>query len=113
MFAFTCPQCRADVSMPARRLLVRVDADTSAGGELLFTCLACHQTSTLPLDVNAAAAVVMAGVTHLSLSEPVVEHPESRPEGPAFTHDDLLDWHAALDRDASGECFDALVGGEC
>jgi len=110
MFSFTCPQCRAELSMPARRLLVRVDAGRTTTGELLFTCLACHRTSALPLDAAAAAAVVVAGVTFLSLSEPVVEHPESRPDGPAFTHDDLLDLHAVLDRDA---WFEALAGQDC
>ena len=110
MFSLTCPQCRSEVSLPARRLLVRVDEGSATSGELLFTCIGCQHTSTVHLDPAAVAAVVRAGVTHLSLSEPVVEHPESRPDGPSFTHDDLLDLHAELDRDA---WFDSLVGPEC
>ncbi len=52
----------------------------------------------------------MGGVTHLSLSAPLVEHPEQAPDGPAFTHDDLLDLHRELDRES---WFDQLVGPDC
>lgn len=106
-FTVVCPRCRAEVSLPARRLLVRLDADRATSGEVLFTCLSCHETVTVPLDASAVAALVMGGVTHLSLSPPVVEHPEQPPDGPAFTHDDLLDLHGELD---DGDCwFDELV----
>ena len=41
-----------------------------------------------------------SGVTYLSMSEPRIDHPESRVPGPPLTHDDLLDLHAALGGDA-------------
>lgn len=98
MFTITCPRCRAELSLPARRLLVRVDAGAATSGEVLFTCLCCHETVAVGLGAGAVAALVMGGVTHLSLSEPVVGHPEVRPGGPAFTADDVLDWHTELDQ---------------
>lgn len=110
MFTLTCPECRAEVSLPARRLLVRVDAGRATAGELLFTCLGCQATPAVPLAVDTVASLTLSGVTFVSLSEPVVEHPESRTDGPALTHDDLLDLHAQLDSDA---WFDELVGPEC
>ena len=95
-FTLVCPGCRAELVLTARRLLVRVDAERSTTGEVLFTCLGCHDTAALALDAAGIAALVMGGVTFLSLSPPVVEHPEVRPEGPAFTADDLLDLHVEL-----------------
>ena len=98
-YTLTCPECHARVSLSARRMLVRVDAGTATSGEVLFTCLTCRATGTLPLTVQEVALLVAKGVTFLSLSEPVVEHPECPPSGPPLTHDDLLDLHTALDRD--------------
>jgi len=76
MFTFTCPQCRSEVSLPVRRLLVHVDADRAAAGELLFTCLGCHASPALEIDAATVAAVVRSGVTYLSLSQHRAEHPE-------------------------------------
>lgn len=73
MFALTCPVCGAEQALAARRLLVRVEDGPVVAGELLFTCLSCGHTVALPLDVAQVAALVGAGVTHLSLSAPVVE----------------------------------------
>jgi len=98
-FTVICPSCRAELALTARRLLVRVDADRSTSGEVLFTCLGCHQTAAIALDPAGVAALVTRGVTFLSLSPPVVEHPEQRPAGPAFTADDLLDLHVELQGD--------------
>ncbi|HEX7187248.1 MAG TPA: hypothetical protein VF423_03415 [Actinomycetes bacterium] len=107
-FTMICPACQAEVTMTARRLLVRVDADRSTSGEALFTCLFCHATVAVPVGATGVAALVSGGVTFLSLSAPVVEHPEARPAGPAFTPDDLIDLHADLEDD---ECWlTGLVG---
>ena len=107
-FTIICPECRAEVTLSARRLLVRVDAERATSGEVLFTCLSCQATAAVPLNAAGVAALVTAGVTFLSLSAPVVEHPESRPAGPAFTSDDLIDLHADLEDD---ECWlTGLVG---
>jgi hypothetical protein len=99
-FTLHCPLCSAELMLTARRLMVRVDAGTATSGEVLFTCLGCHQTSAVNVGVDAVAALVSSGVTYLSMSEPRIDHPESRVPGPPLTHDDLLDLHAALGGDA-------------
>ena len=109
-FTLVCPECNAEVSLSARRLLVRVDGGTATSGEALFTCLACHATVAVTLDPASVAVMVLGGVTQLTLSAPAVEHPEPAPAGPALTHDDLLDLHSELDRDS---WFDQLVGPDC
>lgn len=99
-YTVTCPECRAEVSLSARRLLVRVDEGTATSGEVLFTCLSCHATVATRLDAAAIAVLVLGGVTHLSLSAPAVEPlervPAQRTPLPPLTHDDLLDLHGAL-----------------
>ena len=95
-FTLTCPECHAEVSLSARRLTVRIDEGTATAGEVLFTCLSCQTTVTVGMDASAVALLVLGGVTHLSLTAPVVTHPEVVPAGPAFTHDDLLDLHSEL-----------------
>jgi hypothetical protein len=109
-FTLHCPRCSAELTLTARRLMVRVDAGTATSGEILFTCLSCSQTSASAVDLDAVAALLSAGVTFLSLSEPRVEHPESPPSGPPLTHDDLLDLHAALMGDA---WFDQVSTVDC
>jgi hypothetical protein len=106
-FSLACPECHADVSLSARRLLVRVDEGVSASGEVLFTCLACHRTVTVTVDATAVALLVTGGVTHLSLSPlPAPRHPETAVAGPPITHDDLLDLHTRL---ACDTWIDGLV----
>lgn len=106
-YTLICPECEAEVSLSARRLLVRVDAGTATSGEVLFTCLSCHATVAVGLQPAAIAALVTGGVTHLSLTAPVVTHPEHLPEGPALTSDDLIDLHREL---ACDSWIDQLVG---
>ena len=98
-YTLHCSECAAEVTLAARRLLVRLDAQSATSGEVVFTCLMCGATNALELDVDAVALLVSGGVTFLSLSEPVEEHPESPPEGPPLTADDVLDLHAELDSD--------------
>jgi hypothetical protein len=106
-FTMICPDCHAEVSLSARRLTVRIDEGSATAGEVLFTCLSCHTSVTVEVDASAVALLVLGGVTHLSLTAPVVTHPEVVPAGPAFTHDDLLDLHSAL---AGESWIDQLVG---
>ncbi len=105
-YAFTCPHCGAENALSPRRLLLRVDQGTTSTGEVLFTCLSCAATAAVELDAGALAVLVLGGVTHLSLSVPEVEPLERVPAGPPLTHDDLLDLHRALSRDA---WFEQLV----
>lgn len=78
MFTLTCPECASEVSLSPRHLLVRVDDEPATAGELLFTCLACHRTPAVPLNVAAVAALVTSGVTFLTMS-PHIAGSEWRP----------------------------------
>lgn len=69
MLSLTCPHCLAQLTLPARRLLLRIDTSEAPAGELLFTCLSCHATAALDVDVRGAAAALAAGVTHLELTD--------------------------------------------
>lgn len=69
MLTLTCPRCYADLSLPPRRLVLRVDPGPGTAGEVLFTCLSCHATVTLVLDRDGVAAALAAGVTHLTMSD--------------------------------------------
>jgi hypothetical protein len=99
-FTLPCPHCAAELTLTARRLMVRVDAGTATSGEVLFTCLSCRATCSVTVDVNAVASLLAGGVTYLSMSEPRVDHPEAPPPGPPLTHDDLLDLHSVLTGDS-------------
>lgn len=109
-YMLICPDCQAEVSLSVRRLLVRIDDGGATSGEVLFTCVSCHATVAVPLEPSAVAVLVLDGVTHLSLTAPVLVHPEPAPAGPTLTHDDLLDLHRELTEDS---WFDQLVGPDC
>ena len=51
-YTLICPECQAEVSLSARRLLVRVDEGTATSGEALFTCLSCQATVAVELDAD-------------------------------------------------------------
>lgn len=107
-FTVSCPSCSATLTLPARKLLVRVDAGSATVGEILFSCLNCRRTASLTVDVATVAALLAGGVTYLSLSAPTIAHPETPPDGPPLTHDDLLDLHAALADDSWVDRLPAL-----
>lgn len=110
LFTVHCPECSSELTLSSRRLLVRINAGTATAGEVLFTCLTCRRTAAAPVDVAVVAALLAGGVSYLALSEPRVTHPESAPQGPPLTHDDLLDLHTELARDA---WFDQLSAADC
>lgn len=82
MFALTCPLCRTEITLSARRLLVRIDDESATSGELLFTCLNCHLTPAARVDLPSVAALLSGGVTHLSLTAPAwwQQHGEAEDE---------------------------------
>ncbi|MGZ4590413.1 MAG: hypothetical protein ACXV4A_02040 [Actinomycetes bacterium] len=106
-FTLTCPHCSSELTLTARRLMVRVDAGSATSGEVLFTCISCRRTEAVTINVAAVAHLITGGVTYLSLSEPVVDHPEPQPPGPPLTADDLIDLHAAL----AGETWQEELSG--
>src|SRR4051794_11539151 len=98
-FKVTCPSCSSQNVLPARRMLVRVQDSSLAGGECVFTCMACRHTGAVGVDSDGVAKMLVAGVAWVSMPEPRVEHPETAVEGPPLTRDDLLDLHDVLEKD--------------
>lgn len=98
-YTLVCPGCRAELTLAARRLLMRVDAGGSPGGEVLFTCLMCDRTPVVPADAVTVAAMVVGGVTFLVRGDPDAELPRLPAQGPRITPDDLLDLQDELGPD--------------
>ncbi len=67
MFSLICPECAGELSLSPRRLMLRVAADPSGGGELLFTCLSCAATPTVSLGAADLAVLIRGGVSHVCL----------------------------------------------
>ena len=60
MFTTTCPACLAELAMSTRRLVVWIDAGVNSG-EVLFRCLSCHDSVTVPVDPAAVTALELVG----------------------------------------------------
>ena len=67
-FAMICPHCRAELVIPARRLLAHVEQVAAGSADVVFSCLWCHRTGVTTVDGAALAAVRAAGVTTLTLA---------------------------------------------
>jgi beta-phosphoglucomutase-like phosphatase (HAD superfamily) len=98
-FKVTCPSCRSENVLPARKLLVRVADRAMTDAECVFGCLTYHRCVVIGVDRDGVSAMLMAGVAWLALAEPGVAHPEQPAAGPVLTVDDLLDLHTALEQE--------------
>ena len=100
----TCSDC-GDVELKTRDLVVRICEDDSSG-TYVFRCPACAHPVVRPADRSTVDLLVSSGcrleVWHLP-SELV----EARPEGDAFSYDDLIDFHELL-ADEDDLWFDGL-----
>jgi hypothetical protein len=111
-FKVTCPSCSSQNVLPARRMLVRVEDSSLAGGECVFTCLVCRRTGSVGVESDGVAKMLVAGVAWVCMREPRVEHPETAAAGPPLTRDDLLDLHAVLEQDGWFEDLSATLATE-
>jgi hypothetical protein len=99
----TCPGC-GEVALTPRDIELRVDQTGADDSYYAFTCPSCLALVRKPADERVVRLLVSGGVP----AQPIEEAPELRPrfEGPAFTYDDLLDFHQLLE---GGDWFDDLV----
>lgn len=104
----SCPDC-GDVEMTTRDVRVRVCADTNTGA-YLFRCPLCTMTVVKDADRRIVDLLVSSGVT-MSVWRLPAELSEPRPGGPAFSHDDLLDFHDLLEADDWFERVRQMVSG--
>jgi hypothetical protein len=81
---------------------LRVDRSGRGASYYGFTCPSCLETVHKPADDRVIRLLISGGVRVLSLDPSTQERQRplsERFEGPPITHDDILDFHALLQRD--------------
>jgi hypothetical protein len=91
-----CPGC-GDVKLRVADLTVRICADDDERGAYRFRCPRCEHAVLHEATSAICALLVSVGVDEEIWRLPA-ELSEQR-DGPALTHDDLLDFHLLLRRD--------------
>ena len=92
----SCGDC-GDVELSVADVEVRVCTDDNAGS-YVFRCPSCDMAVVKDAEPRVVDLLLASGVTLSTWSAPA-ELREARADGPAFTHDDLLDFHHQLQRD--------------
>jgi predicted RNA-binding Zn-ribbon protein involved in translation (DUF1610 family) len=91
----TCPSC-GEVGLTPEDIDLRVDRSGGSESSYAFTCPACLEVVRKPADERVVRLLLSGGVQATVVpAEPF----GPRPTGPRFTHDDMLDFHAMLQRD--------------
>ncbi len=93
----SCPTC-GDVELTTADVRVRVCLDDDRG-EYLFRCPICRMTVVKGAEARTIDLLVASGVALDTWSLPAELHETH--QGAPITHDDLLDFHALLEDDAS------------
>jgi len=92
----SCADC-GDVELRVDDVHVRVCADDNAGS-YVFRCPRCDMAVVKNAEPRVVDLLLASGVTMTTWTLPA-ELDERHRDLPALTHDDLLDFHAALDQD--------------
>lgn len=104
----SCDEC-GDVELRVDDVVVRVCIDDDAGS-YVFRCPSCEMSIVKHAEPRVVELLVASGVEVAAWSMPA--ELSERPTGPAFTHDDLLDFHELLESDDwQRELFDPAPGG--
>lgn len=99
----TCPTC-GEVSLTPADIDLWVDPGDAQGSSYSFQCPECAAVVRKPADERVVRLLVSGGVDPRQPEPPRTLG--ERFERPALTHDDLLDFHALLERD---DWFDRLL----
>jgi hypothetical protein len=104
----SCDEC-GDVELRVDDVVVRVCIDDDAGS-YVFRCPSCEMSIVKHAEPRVVELLVASGVEVTAWSMPA--ELSERPVGPAFTHDDLLDFHELLESDDwQRELLDPAPGG--
>jgi hypothetical protein len=98
-----CPTC-GDVKLQIHDITVRVCVDAAVSSAYRFCCPGCGRAVNRPASARIIDLLVSSGAPREQWHWPA--ELAERPEGPALTHDDLLDLHLLLGDDG---WFDDLV----
>ncbi|HUH08845.1 MAG TPA: hypothetical protein VML96_13675 [Egibacteraceae bacterium] len=90
----TCPTC-GEVGLTPHDIELRVDRQETDASFYAFKCPTCDGRVRKPADERVIRLLISGGVAVLE-TEAEPEPPKPRFEGPAISHDDLLDFHALL-----------------
>jgi hypothetical protein len=88
----SCSDC-GDVELRVDDVQVRICADDNAGS-YVFRCPRCDMAVVKEAEPRVVDLLLASGVAMTTWSLPA--ELDERRAGPAFTHDDLLDFHDAL-----------------
>lgn len=91
----TCPGC-GEIDLSADDIVLRIGASTAVN-TYGFTCPDCGDYVEKAADERVVRLLLSGGVVPMPVHVPA-EALEAH-EGPPITHDDLLDFHEALERD--------------
>jgi len=91
----SCEHC-GDVELRVDDVQVRVCIDDDAGS-YVFRCPTCAMAVVKDAEPRVVELLVASGVDVAYWSRPA--ELDERRSGPAFTHDDLLDFHELLESD--------------
>jgi predicted RNA-binding Zn-ribbon protein involved in translation (DUF1610 family) len=91
-----CPRC-GEVEMRADVILLTVEP-SSGEGTYSFVCPSCEDLVEKPADQKIVSLLKSVGVDVAEGAAPAPEL-ESRPAGPPFTLDDVIDFHFLLSKD--------------
>ena len=95
----SCPTC-GEVALTPDDIELRVDEADTAGSFYGFDCPSCASQVRKPADERVVRLLVSGGVPPLPVEhQPARTRLSERFDHPAITHDDLLDFHQALDGD--------------
>lgn len=113
----TCPRCGEIDLQPAdiTLMVIRDDGELMDGSCYGFNCPECRDVVKKPVDDRVYELLAEHGgiqpleyspsdrltveawpESRRSIAEPREQHPETPPQGPPFTQDDLLDFHELL-----------------
>lgn len=107
----TCPTC-GEVGLTPDEIELRVDERDTSASFYAFACPSCFGTVRKPADERVVRLLISGGVEVLEPA-PVGPPPRrlfERFDGPAITHDDILDFHALLETDGWFDELASLVG---
>ena len=100
------PRC-GEVEMQADVIMLTVE-QASGEGMYSFVCPVCEDLVEKPADRKIVSLLKSVGVEISEREEASSELPETRPDGPPFTLDDVIDFHFLL---AGDDWFDRLTAG--
>jgi hypothetical protein len=102
-----CPACDAHITLVPASIGLTLRTGDDLDGEYDYTCPACLEHVTRPAGEECIGLLRQAGIAPAVGEAPA--HPERPMPGPAFTPDDLIDFHLLL---ASVDWFHRLRSGD-